>query len=152
MEDKENKRLKRLLAVSWVFITILIILIATLGSYQIAQLKQAVEEIKIASVPGPKGDKGDKGDSGLVKTESIVSYLPGEPAKAPTDEQVHKAVYDYLSEHPVSNGKDGDQGQKGDPGTPGLAIFVRQNAIGLWECRFAGDIGWSPIEECGNGQ
>lgn len=156
MNDKELKRLRRLLVFSWVLICILFLGLATLGSYQIAQLKSAIAGIPPVSIPGKKGDKGE---DGLIKTESIVSYLPPLPGKDPTDEQVQKAVDNYFVAHPVKDGRDGkdgesikgdsgDEGPQGEPGIPGRILFVRQSVIGLWECRYNGDTSWAPLVEC----
>jgi hypothetical protein len=97
--------------------------------------------VKERQIPGPRGKDGE------TTTHIITSYLPGEPGKdapAPTDEQVQKAVNNYLAAHPVKDGES-IQGLKGEPGEPGRMLFV-DLTLGL--CRYAGDSGWLPIEEC----
>lgn len=152
MEDNDYRRLRRLLVVSIVIISILVVGVATLGSIQLSSLKNEFATFKTDTRIPKDGLNGLNG-----VTESIITYLPpkngqdGKDGKDATDEQVKAAVNNYFVDHPVKDGKDGDTGQKGDngnPGAPGLPVFVRQNVLGLWECKFGSDLGWSPIEEC----
>lgn len=128
---------------------ILIVLIAGVAA---VSFKFREVELAVADVATTKQQVPTDGKDGVDgKTETIVTYLPakdGKDGQNATDEQVRTAVENYLTEHPVKDGKDGLDGAKGDPGPVGLLVFVRQNVIGLWECKFGNDTGWQPLEEC----
>lgn len=86
-----------------------------------------VHEQIVTTLPAKDGADGSNG-------------LDGKDAPAPTDSQVRSAVEAYISDNPLKDGS---------VGPPGITTFVRKNPItSLWECRYALDIRWSPLENC----
>src|SRR5690606_12287985 len=71
-----------------------------------------------APVPGPQGEPGPVGERGPQGERGEK----GDPGPGPTDEQVAKAVAEYLAANPPAKGEKGErgpQGEKGERGEPG---------------------------------
>lgn len=142
MSDKEYLRLKRLVITSFLCLFGVIILITMLGSYKLKDLHtqitskapQVIKETtirqyieipaKLQVIQGEKGEVGSIGQSGSVGAQGI---------QGPQGIQGEK-------------GDTGIKGSRGATGNNGKVVFV--DITGTL-CRYAGDLLWQPIEECG---
>lgn len=137
--------------ISFLLILGVVIAFVAWASYQIKDIRNIIQNppVTVKTIPTP----GERGMDGVTTTivETLPAPLPKEPkepvngtnGKDATDEQVAKAVENYMASHPV---KDGTNGQDGKDGR---TVFIRFNPVTLTEeCKYLGDLLWQPIEEC----
>jgi hypothetical protein len=79
---------------------------------QVAALETQIRALEQrAMTPGPQGEIGPVGERGLPGERGEK----GDPGPGPTDEQIAKAVAEYLAANPPAKGEKGEPGRDADP-------------------------------------
>lgn len=126
-----------------IIIILQLAILACVADYIISQPKHpdSPSITVIRGTPGPMGPigktglQGEKGDDGIG--------IQGPAGLSPTDEQIARAVSDYLANNPPAAGADGQPGQDG---INGRDIELRTNPVTLnIEWRYVGNDLWTVL-------